>query len=95
MHAKIHLPRESEGTVKPPLEGDITIKPRFFKRVGWVPLFGLTVSDANKREDNYIVMVSAATKYIKIEKLVEVTPKCDEEIQVIETEPINEEAPDE
>jgi hypothetical protein len=95
MHAKIHLPRESEGAVKIQADGDIVIKPRFFKKIGWVPLFHMTLTDANKREDNYVVMVSAATKYIKVEKLVEVVPQCDEELSIITTEPINEETLDE
>ncbi len=79
MKLKIHLPRESEAKITPTIRQDIEIAPRFYKRNGWVPVFYFTAVDAKGNEVQYVMTVSAGTMQVRIEKLVDVIPACDED----------------
>jgi hypothetical protein len=78
MKIVIHLPRHSEAELEPSLRTDLSVKPKFYKKTGWVPVFYFTTVDAHQREERHVLMVSAANKQIKVEKLVEVIPACNE-----------------
>jgi hypothetical protein len=79
MKLVVHLPRQSEAELEPRLKEDLVIRPKFYKKTGWVPVFHFTTSDAKNREERHVLLVSAATKQIKVEKLVEVIPACDKD----------------
>lgn len=78
MKVLIHLPRQTEAEIEPTVKTDITIKPKFYKRAGLVPIFYFTTVDAHQREERHVLLISAASKQIKVEKLVEVVPACDD-----------------
>lgn len=83
MKIVVHLPRASEATVqhndKP--EGDITIKPRVYAKNGLVNVLHFSVANAKGETDRYVVTVSAANKGLRLQKLVEVVPACDEDAE--------------
>lgn len=79
MKIRIQLPRESEARVFPVQKQDIDVIPRFYKKTGLVPVFYLTTIDANGHEEPHVLLLNAANKQIRIDKLVEVIPQCDEE----------------
>ncbi len=82
MKVSVHLPRESEASLhQPSLKGDITITPRVYKRIGLVTIAHLTVATEHAVE-RYSLMVSTANGQLRIEKLVEVVPACDEPLKV-------------
>ncbi len=78
MEVKIHLPRKSEAELNPTLEQDLIVRPKFYKRTGWVPVFHMTTVDEQGNEELYTMVISAATKQIRVDKLVEVVPACDD-----------------
>lgn len=81
MKVQIHLPRQSEAEIKPPLSGDLTIRPKFYKKTGLVPILHFTTIDGRNREERYVMLLSATSRQVRIEKLVEVIPDCDIEEQ--------------
>ena len=81
MKLGIQLPRKSEASIKPDnIDNDIIIKPRFYRRKGWVNIVYFTVVDAHNHEDRYVLTVSAGNKQLRLEKLIEVIPDCDKAV---------------
>jgi dUTPase len=78
MRIQIHLPRQSEAEIEPTIRSDITVKPKFYKKMGLVPVFYFTTIDKKNREERHVLMINAASKRMTVEKLVEVVPICDE-----------------
>jgi hypothetical protein len=68
----------------------VTVRPKFYKKTGNVPVFYFTTVDSRGREERHVLLISAANKQIKVEKLVEVVPACNED-----KERQNAEVPDE
>jgi hypothetical protein len=81
MRIRIHLPRKSEASIQPFIDEDIIVTPKFYKRTGWVPIFYFTTIDAGDKEERHVLSISAANKYVRVEKLNEVVPACDEPIK--------------
>ena len=79
MKIRFHLPRESEAKLSPALKQDLDIHPRFYKKAGFTPFIYFTTVDAKGNEEPYVMLVNAASKAIRVEKLVEVIPACDED----------------
>ncbi len=77
MQILIHLPRKSEADISPMPEDDLCITPKFYKRTGYVPVFYITTVDANGEEEKHVLVLSAANKILRVDKLVEVVPECD------------------
>jgi hypothetical protein len=77
MKIQIHLPRQSEAEIEPPLKTDLTVKPKFYKTEGLVPVFYFTTVDAKHREEKHVMLINAKSKKISVEKLKEVIPLCD------------------
>ncbi len=78
MQIKLHLPRRSEAEIEPEQKQDLIITPKFYKRSGSVTFCYLTTVDSNGQEEYYMMTISASSKRLHIEKLVEVVPSCDE-----------------
>lgn len=77
MDILIHTPRKTEAKISPEFKTDIIINPRFYNRKGTVPVFYFSVIDVRGNTDNYVLTINAATKFVKVEKLIEVQPLCD------------------
>lgn len=77
MKIVIHLPRKSEASVTPDPKSDLTVHPKFYKKMGLVPVFYFTTIDAHNHEERHVLSINAANKQMKVEKLVEVVPVCD------------------
>ena len=78
MQVIIHLPRRSEAEITPLQEEDLVITPKFYKKTGWIPILHFTTTDARGNEEQHVLSISAATKLLRIDKLVEVIPECDD-----------------
>ncbi len=86
MKVKIHLPRKSEADITPSQKQDLEIHPRFYRKTGWSPILYFTTIDSKGNEEQHIMFVHASNKGLKIERLQEVTPACDDDEPVPETE---------
>jgi hypothetical protein len=78
MEVQIHLPRKTEAELTPEMRVDLKIRPKFYKRVGLVPIFYFTTIDGHGEEERHVLQVNAQTKKVSVERMVEVTPACNE-----------------
>lgn len=85
MKIKVHLPRRSEADIAPPQKQDIEIQPKFYRKTGWSPILYFTTVDSKGDEEQHIMSIHAGNKGIKIERMIEVTPACDDDTPVPET----------
>lgn len=78
MKIVVHWPRPVEASVTPMHSNEIEIQPKFYRRTGMVPVLHITTHDVRKKEERYVLSVSAASGQLKIERLIEVVPLCDD-----------------
>lgn len=81
MKILLHLPRNSEAEIEPKLNSDIIVRPKFYKKSGWVPVFYITTVDNYNHEERHVFSISASTKQLKVEKLLEVIPAFNDKEQ--------------
>jgi hypothetical protein len=86
MHLTIHVPRPYEAEVKPALKQDLEIRPRFYRKQGWVPLLPITVSDAKGRERRYMLSVSATNGAVVTQEMKEVIPDADTKGKIVDND---------
>jgi hypothetical protein len=74
----IQQPRRTEAVTEPPMTSSMSVRPRFYRRLGLQTVLYLHMIKPNGDTDEYQLLINAGNGNLKLEKLTEVVPALED-----------------